>query len=201
MIECSKLVSQGAGLSKKLIARFPKIILDWDSRQKSRLNCVDSIGRNVGVFLPRGTVLRGNDVLVASDGSLIEVQAQAQAVLRIEYCPEHGSYFDLMRAAYHLGNRHVPIELSPSCLKIEPDHVLQAMLESMHLIVKQVNEAFEPESGAYDQSSFAAHSHHHHQSHSHSHESHHSHVTGESAHSHSSPQPSTIDKNGEHHHE
>lgn len=188
MIECSKLVSQGAGLSKKLIARFPKIILDWDSRQKSRLNCVDSIGRNIGVFLPRGTVLRGNDVLVASDGSLIEVLAQAQAVLRIEFCPQHGSYFDLMRAAYHLGNRHVPIELSPSCLKIEPDHVLQAMLESMHLIVKQVDEAFEPESGAYDQSSFAIHSHHHH-----------SHAAGESAHSHSSQLPSSMDKNGEHH--
>jgi len=61
----------------------------------------------------------------------------------------HGTPFDLMRAAYHLGNRHVPIELKPDHLKIEPDHVLAGMLRSMHLIVREAEEAFEPEGGAY----------------------------------------------------
>jgi urease accessory protein len=77
------------------------------------------------------------------------VLAAPQAVLKITHCPSHGSVFDLIRAAYHLGNRHVPIELKPNHLKIEPDHVLADMLRAMHLIVTEVSEPFEPESGAY----------------------------------------------------
>jgi urease accessory protein len=70
-------------------------------------------------------------------------------VLRITHCSAHGSPFDLVRAAYHLGNRHVPIELKPDHLQIEPDHVLADMLRGMHLIVTPQEQAFEPESGAY----------------------------------------------------
>ena len=109
--------------------------LDWDVRQKSRFDCTDSQGRHLGVFLPRGTVVRGGDVLVAEDGSLIKVIAAPQPVLVITHCKEHGTLFDLTRAAYHLGNRHVAIELKPDHLKIEPDHVLADMLRTMHLIV------------------------------------------------------------------
>ena len=123
--------------------------LDWDVRQKSRFDTTDSQGRQIGVFLPRGTAVRGGDVLVAEDGSLIKVIAAPQPVLVITHCSEHGTPFDLMRAAYHLGNRHVPIELKPDHLKIEPDHVLAGMLRSMHLIVREADEAFEPEGGAY----------------------------------------------------
>jgi urease accessory protein len=79
-------------------------------------------------------------------------------VLRITACTTHGSPFDLTRAAYHLGNRHVPIELKPDHLKIEPDHVLADLLRAMHLIVNEVEEAFEPEGGAY---SAATHAHSH----------------------------------------
>ena len=81
-----------------------------------------------------------------------------QPVLRITPCAEHGTGFDLTRAAYHLGNRHVPIELQPDHLKIEPDHVLADLLRSMHLIVNPVEEPFEPEGGAY---AAAAHEHAH----------------------------------------
>jgi urease accessory protein len=70
-------------------------------------------------------------------------------VLVITACTEHGSAFDLTRAAYHLGNRHVPIELKPDHLKIEPDHVLADMLRAMHLTVREATQAFEPEGGAY----------------------------------------------------
>jgi urease accessory protein len=101
------------------------------------------------VFLPRGTVVRGGDVLVAEDGSLVRVLAAPQPVLVITACTQHGTAFDLTRAAYHLGNRHVPIELQPDHLKIEPDHVLADMLRAMHLIVTEVRAAFEPEGGAY----------------------------------------------------
>lgn len=149
MLLISKLIAQGKGLAPILVKRASTLALDWDIRQKSRFDCTDSLGRPLGVFLPRGTLVRGGDVLVAADGSMIRVIAAAQAVLRITACNSHGSAFDLTRAAYHLGNRHVPIELKPDHLKIEPDHVLADMLRSMHLMVNAVEEAFEPEGGAY----------------------------------------------------
>ncbi len=149
MLQISKIIPQGAGLAPVLVKRASTIELDWDTRQKSRFDGVDSLGRALGVFLPRGTLVRGGDVLVAEDGSMVRVIAAPQAVLRITACTSHGSPFDLTRAAYHLGNRHVPIELKPDHLKIEPDHVLADMLKAMHLIVNDVSEAFEPEGGAY----------------------------------------------------
>ncbi len=163
MLQISKLMPQGAGLAPVLIKRASTVELDWDVRQKSRFEATDSAGRTLGVFLPRGTAVRGGDVLVAEDGSLVRVVAAPQAVLKITPCANHGSPFDLIRAAYHLGNRHVPIELQPDHLKIEPDHVLAEMLRAMHLIVNAVDEAFEPENGAYG---------HHAAGHSHSHGEH-----------------------------
>jgi len=164
MLQVSKIIAQGAGLAPVLLKRASTIEIDWDVRQKSRFDATDSLGRQLGVFLPRGTLVRGGDVLVAEDGSMVKVIAAAQPVLRITHCPTHGTPFDLTRAAYHLGNRHVPIELKPDHLKIEPDHVLADMLRAMHLIVNEVEEAFEPEGGAY---SAAAHSHGHADGHEH----------------------------------
>ncbi len=169
MIQASKLIPQGAGLAPALVKRASTIELDWDVRQKSRFDATDSIGRSLGVFLPRGTVARGGDVLVAEDGSLIRVIAAPQAVLKITHCTQHGRPYDLIRAAYHLGNRHVPIELKPDHLKIEPDHVLADMLRAMHLIVHAVEEAFEPENGAYAAGGHHTHVEHSHGEHSHSH--------------------------------
>ena len=149
MLKISKLIAQGRGLAPVLLKRAAQIELDWDVRQKSRFEASDSQGRSLGVFLPRGSVVRGGDVLVAEDGSLVLVRAAAQPVLVVEHCSEHGSPFDLLRAAYHLGNRHVPLELQHDRLLLEPDHVLAEMLRQMHLIVTPTNAAFEPESGAY----------------------------------------------------
>lgn len=165
MLQVSKVIPQGAGLAPVLVKRAATVELDWDVRQKSRFDATDSLGRQLGVFLPRGTLVRGGDVLVAEDGSMVRVIAAPQAVLRITACSSHGSPFDLTRAAYHLGNRHVPIELKPDHLKIEPDHVLADMLRSMHLIVNAVEEAFEPEGGAY---SSGGHGHGHDHGHEHS---------------------------------
>ncbi len=149
MLQVSKIMPQGAGLAPVLLKRAATVELDWDIRQKSRFEATDSQGRQLGIFLPRGTLVRGGDVLVAEDGSMVRVVAAPQSVLRITACTSHGSPFDLTRAAYHLGNRHVPIELKPDHLKIEPDHVLAEMLRAMHLIVNEVSESFEPEGGAY----------------------------------------------------
>ena len=170
MLQSSKLITQGQGLAPVLLKRASTMELDWDLRQKSRFETTDSSGRSVGVFLPRCTVVRGGDVLVLDDGSLVRVIAAPQPVLRITHCSQHGTPYDLIRAAYHLGNRHVPIELKPDHLKIEPDHVLADMLRAMHLIVHSVEEAFEPENGAY-----ATGGHGHGHSHDHSHGDHHSH--------------------------
>ncbi len=149
MLQVSKLLAGGHGLAPVLLRRAATVQLDWDVRQKSRFDCTDSQGRHLGVFLPRGTVVRGGDVLVAGDGSLVKVLAAPQPVLVITHCAQHGTPFDLTRAAYHLGNRHVAIELKPDHLKIEPDHVLADMLRAMHLIVRPEESAFEPEGGAY----------------------------------------------------
>jgi urease accessory protein len=170
MLQTSKLIPQGKGLAPALLKRASTIELDWDVRQKSRFDATDSLGRQLGVFLPRGTLVRGGDVLVAEDGSLVRVLAAPQSVLVITACTSHGTPFDLTRAAYHLGNRHVPIELQPDHLKIEPDHVLADMLRAMHLDVVEANVAFEPEGGAYASGG-----------HSHGHE-----------HAHTAPKPITI---------
>ncbi len=194
MIQTSKLVPQGKGLAPVLLKRAHTVELDWDVRQKSRFDCTDSAGRQLGVFLSRGTTVRGGDVLVAEDGSLVRIIAAPQTVLRITHCTAHGTPYDLIRAAYHLGNRHVQIELKPDHLKIEPDHVLGDMLRAMHLIVNTVSEPFEPEAGAYaqgghghghahspadahahEETSAPTHGHDHSHSHSHDNDSHHKH--------------------------
>jgi len=167
MLAANKLIPQGRGLAPVLLKRAAAVELDWDVRQKSRFDCTDSQGRHLGVFLPRGTVVRGGDVLVAEDGTLARVIAAMQPVLVITHCTEHGTLFDLTRAAYHLGNRHVAIELKADHLKIEPDHVLASMLRQMHLIVREENTAFEPEGGAYAAGGHAAHGHDHDHDHQH----------------------------------
>jgi len=149
MLNVNKLVAQGRGLAAALLRRATTVDLDWDLRQKSRFEATDSAGRRLGIFLPRGTVVRGGDVLVAEDGSLVRVCAAPQPVMVVRHCPDHGAPGDLLRAAYHLGNRHVAVELKPGQLKFEPDHVLGGMLRRLHLLVDEAVEPFEPEGGAY----------------------------------------------------
>ena len=176
----SKRLPQGGGLAAVLLRRAPALELDWDTRSKSRFGATDSTGRDVAVVLPRGTALRGGDVLVGEDGSLLRVVASPQPVLQVRHCTEHGSPFDLLRAAYHLGNRHVPLELQPELLQFEPDPVLADMLRRQHLIVTEANAAFEPEGGAYGEG--AGHGHHSHGDAHHGHDHEHGH-----AHEHAAP--------------
>jgi len=167
MIHASKRIAGGAGLAAVLVKRAATLELDWDTRSKSRFSATDSGGREIGVVLPRGTALRGGDVLVAEDGALVRVIAAAQPVMQVRFCAEHGQPLDLLRAAYHLGNRHVPLELGPELLQFEPDPVLADMLRRQHLIVTEALAAFEPEGGAYGEG--AGHGHHHDHDHGHAH--------------------------------
>jgi len=174
MIHATKRIAGGAGLAAVLVKRAATLELDWDTRSKSRFSATDSTGREIGVVLPRGTTLRGGDVLVAEDGSMLRVIAAAQPVLQVRFCAEHGQPFDLLRAAYHLGNRHVPLELQPELLQFEPDPVLADMLRRQHLIVTEAQAAFEPEGGAYGEG--AGHGQHHgHDHHDHGHDHGHAH--------------------------
>lgn len=164
----------GQGLAPVLRQRAPTLTLDWDRRQRSRLAVQDDGGRELAIVLPRGELLRGGDVLLAEDGSLLRVVAAPQPVLVVTPCREHGQAFDLMRAAYHLGNRHVALQLGPDRLLLEPDPVLAELLRRMHLDVREAVLPFEPESGAYGQGALLGHGHGHGETHEHSHE--HSHV-------------------------
>lgn len=187
MLTVNKLLSQGQGLAAVLLKRAASVELDWDVRQKSRFDATDSQGRHIGVFLPRGTAVRGGDVLVAEDGSMIRVVAAPQTVLEVRACAEHGSPFDLVRAAYHLGNRHVQLELQPDHLKLEPDHVLADMLRGMHLEVRELQAPFEPEGGAYAAHAAGGHAGHGHHDHDHAHHDHdHAH------HGHEQHQPAVV---------
>ena len=157
MLTINKLLPQGQGLSPVLLKRAATVELDWDTRQKSRFDADDSQGRRLGVFLPRGTAVRGGDVLVTEDGSLVQVIARPQPVMTVRAA--HGSPLALLRAAYHLGNRHVALEVHADRLQLEPDHVLADMLRQMHLDVVEQLAPFEPEGGAY--ASHAGHDHAH----------------------------------------
>jgi len=182
-LQVGKRIAGGKGLSQVLLRRGSEVELDWDLRQKSRIAATDSLGRALNVFLPRGSVLRGGDVLVAEDGSLIRVKSAPQPVLVVTHCPDHGTPFDLLRAAYHLGNRHVPLELQPDRLLLEPDHVLAGMLRAQHLIVTEASSAFEPEGGAYEPGAHAGHArghdHAHAHAHAHAHDHDHDHAHGD----------------------
>jgi urease accessory protein len=138
-----------------------RLILPFDLRQKSRLRTKLESGDEVGVILPGGEMLRGGDLLVASDGRVVEVIAQDEKVLQAN-CD---SPFELARAAYHLGNRHVALQIGEGWLRIANDHVLRQMLEGLGLHVVEMDAPFEPEPGAYGQHA----GHHSHDGHHHSH--------------------------------
>ena len=119
--------------------------LPFDARQKSRLRTQLASGEEVALMLPRGDILRGGDLVVASDGRVIEVLAASEQVVNIT-CPTPE---DLTRAAYHLGNRHVPVQVGGGFLRIAADHVLEEMLKGLGAKLEPMESAFEPEAGAY----------------------------------------------------
>jgi urease accessory protein len=116
--------------------------LPFDSRQKSRLRTKLVSGEEVALMLPRGEILRGGDLVTASDGRVIEVLAEPEKLLHIESDA-------LAKVAYHLGNRHVPVQVWKDFLRIAADHVLQEMVKKLGATVKEVEAPFEPEAGAY----------------------------------------------------
>jgi len=121
------------------------LVLTFASRRKSRQVVKLDSGEEVGLLLPPGTILRDGDLLESEDGSRIKIKA-AQEELMVVTARD---LFLLLRAGYHLGNRHASIELRPDCILLEPDPVLKEMLVGLGLKVELVSETFTPETGAY----------------------------------------------------
>lgn len=119
--------------------------LPFESRQKSRLRTKLVSGEEVGLMLPRGEILRGGDLVTASDGRVIEVVSQEEKVLHVEAASPQA----LAKVAYHLGNRHVPVQVGEGFLRIAEDHVLEEMVKKLGAQVSRVEVPFEPEAGAY----------------------------------------------------
>lgn len=120
--------------------------LPFELRQKCRLRTRLHNGEDVGLFLERGRVLRGGDRLLAKDGRVVQVVARPEQVLDVQAVDA----ITLTRAAYHLGNRHVQLQVGDGWLRLLDDYVLRAMLEQLGgLTLTQLIAPFEPEAGAY----------------------------------------------------
>jgi urease accessory protein len=128
------------------------LVLPFEQRQKSRLRTVLSSGEEVGLFLERGTVLRGGDCLEADDGRIVRVVAADETLMEVRAADAEL----LARAAYHLGNRHTPVQIGEEWLRFASDRVLADMLVGLGLTVSTLSMPFEPEAGAYA----AGHTHH-----------------------------------------
>lgn len=124
--------------------------LSFDQRQKARNRIQLDDGREAGIFLPRGHALKHGEVLISEDGVHVEIHAAIEAVSVVT----SDDMLLLQRACYHLGNRHVPLQISLGTVSYQTDHVLDDMVTQLGLNVIHQNAPFEPEPGAY-------HKHHH----------------------------------------
>jgi len=141
-----------------------RLTLPFELRQKSRLRCMLDSGEEAGLILERGTVLRGGDRLQADDGRIVAVAAAPELLSVIS----SGDPLQLVRAAYHLGNRHVAVQILSGGLRYLHDHVLDDMLQGQGLKVRVEALPFEPEGGAYGRHEHA----HGHSVHAHDHDGH-----------------------------
>lgn len=140
---------------------YATLTLPFELRQKSRLKAQLDDGNEVGLILSRGELLRGGDYLRAENNLLIKVLAADESVSTVK----HKDPLMLSRACYHLGNRHVPLQISESWVRYVHDHVLDDMVKGLGLEVTCEQAPFEPEGGAYG----GGHGHSHNDGHEHHH--------------------------------
>jgi len=131
--------------SPRAEAPYGRLRLAFEFRQKSRLRTALESGEEVALSLARGEVLRGGDLVVARSGEVIEVVAAPESVLHVTCASAEA----LARVAYHLGNRHVPVQVGDGWLRCGADAVLETMVRGLGATVAAIEVPFEPESGAY----------------------------------------------------
>lgn len=134
------------------------LCLTMEERTKSRLKVTLSNGEEAGLFLPRGNVLKAGDILLSETGDAVMVIAAIELVSTL-YCDDP---LQLARACYHLGNRHVPLQIERGWCRYLHDHVLDDMVMGLGLTVNVEKQPFQPEPGAYGGSSGHSHAHGHH---------------------------------------
>jgi urease accessory protein len=157
------------------------VVLDFDDRHRRRMAMTGTRGLEFLLDLENAVALRGGDALVLEDGRLVEVVAAPESLLEIRgQDPQH-----LVRVAWHLGNRHLPTQITGRALRIRRDHVIEAMVKGLGARVIEIEAPFDPEGGAYagDGHAHEAHGHetHDHAGHDHSkhdHDGHHHHDHG-----------------------
>ena len=144
------------------------ITLSFDQRVKSRQKVVLENGSEAGLFLPRGTILQQGDCLLAETNEIVRIIAASETV-STTYISDP---LIMARCSYHLGNRHVPLQITPEFIRYQHDHVLDEMLTGLGVTVTVESAPFEPEAGAY-----GSNSHTHGHSHEHDHgDGHHDHA-------------------------
>ena len=148
------------------------VVLDFDDRHRRRFAMEGVGGLNFLLDLPEAVALRTGDALKLEDGRLVEILGASEPLVEIRAeSPEH-----LLRLAWHLGNRHLPVQVAGQKLRIRRDHVIEAMVQGLGGQVRAVEAAFDPEGGAYAQAMHAHHhGHDHHHDHGHHHHDHHHH--------------------------
>ena len=124
------------------------LTLPYEQRQKSRLRTQLDNGQDVGILLNHGQRLHHGDLLEAENGSIIEIRAATEAVSTVTA----NSPLLRLRACYHLGNRHVPLQISEDSIRYLQDSVLDDMIKNLGLSITHENALFEPEHGAYGHS-------------------------------------------------
>jgi len=140
MLRCTRILAPDAA-----VAATHELHLGFEERVRSRLAAVCSDGTALAILLPRGSALRDGTLLAGEDGSVVRVVAAAQAVTRVTAATS----LALLRAVYHLANRHVLAQLAADHALIERDPVLERLLESLGAHVEHVVAPFDPEPGAY----------------------------------------------------
>lgn len=126
-------------------AATERVVLTFDLRCKCRLRTRSATGEDVGLYVTRGSVLRHGDKFMAQDGRIAEIIAAPEALM----AARSNDPLLLARAAYHLGNRHVAVQVGPGWLRFASDHVLRDMVLGLGLQVSEMTAPFSPESGAY----------------------------------------------------
>lgn len=152
-------------------SQLPKLTLrlDYGQRASYRLRTTSDDGSEVGIILPRASRLcRPHDVLVAEDGTQALIKAANEDLIEAQTSDP----LLFARACYHLGNRHLPLQITADALYFAPDKVIEDLCLKLGLALKKVKRPFEPESGAYNEHSHSHgdHDHHHEAGHAHHHE-------------------------------
>ena len=145
------------------------LTLDFDARHRRRVRLTTDQGEDILLDLPKAVAMADGDGLQLDDGSWLRISAASESLVEVRHKDRH----QLMRLAWHLGNRHLPTEIRESALRIRPDHVIEEMLRGFGAALEKIQEAFQPEGGAYGASH--DHGHHHHQ-HDHDHHDHDGHA-------------------------